>query len=258
MTLTKLSLPLVGSMLFLVFVMNMLVAIQHISSPCLNNPGLNSMHTQENEAGMRDIVLKLRSRINELEKENTKNKNVHDESKRKTNQVNRKVEKENTNNMDKVKKGINLAATPVASEKTNTTDFVRHDNVAIVTKIHGEHQWALLEQSLCLLHYAYNHKVLYDIVVFTTEAVPEKDIQELQATLSPVKVSVVVDNKGLQNEIADLSPAKHEALKELCNVTDTKNLTWFSTCQKTRLAYNWQAEFRGRETPVAPSQNGQV
>lgn len=128
----------------------------------------------------------------------------------------------------------------------SASDFVRHDNVAIVTKIHGEHQWSLAEQSLCLLHYAYNHKGLYDIIIFTTDPVAENLIQDLQAAIAPTKVSVVVDNKGLQNEIADLSPEKYEAFKKRCNYTDTGDLTWFSECNGNRLAYNWQAEFRGK------------
>jgi len=133
-------------------------------------------------------------------------------------------------------------STDIINSKNST--FVRHDNVVIATKIHGAHQWSLLVQSMCLLHYAYNNKVSYDIVVFATEPVPEEEIKSLQKMISPTKFRLVVDNKGLQNEIASLTPAKHEAFLKMCNVSDTRNLTWFSKCSGNRLAYNWQAEFR--------------
>lgn len=223
----------------------------------------------------------LRSRNKKLETDNSKNKKkASDKSKTEIQKADRKKKEENTNKKvdpkkkeenaekkvdqkkkeestnknvantiteDKIAKGLDLAATPAASHKNNTTPgFVRHDNVVIATKIHGIHQWSLLEQSLCLLHYAYNRKVLYDIIVFTTMPVPEENIQSLQAMLSPVKISVVVDNKGFHNEIADLPPAKLEAFQKYCNVTDTSNLEWYSDCSNNRLAYNWQAEFRGK------------
>ncbi|MGK3736083.1 MAG: hypothetical protein ACI90V_002925 [Bacillariaceae sp.] len=130
--------------------------------------------------------------------------------------------------------------------------FVRYDNVAIATKIHGPHQWPLVVQSMCLLHFAYNNKVLYDIIVFTAEPIPVEDVESLQKMLAPAKVSIVIDNIGLQEEIAALTPARHEKFMERCNVSSPENLTWFSNCRgeldgngsPTRLAYAWQAEFR--------------
>ena len=157
----------------------------------------------------------------------------------KVSDVNETTTTNTKNNMSNKTDVAKPAVTPVS-------DFVRHDKVAIVSKIHGEHQWSLAEQSLCLLHYAYNQKVLYDIIIFTAEPVPENLIQDLQKTVAPSKLSVVLDNKGFHNEIADLSPKKLEAFKIFCNVTDTSNLTWFSYCSGHRLAYNWQAEFRGK------------
>jgi len=131
-----------------------------------------------------------------------------------------------------------------SSNSSNSTEFVRHDHVVIVTKIHGINQWALLVQSMCLLHHAYNHKVLYDIIVFSTDPVPEDNIKSLQAMLSPVRFRIVVDNRGLHEEIAALPPAKHDAFLKFCNVSETTNLDWWSLCSGHRLSYNWQAEFR--------------
>lgn len=140
-------------------------------------------------------------------------------------------------------------------QASNATKFARQDHVVIATKIHGKHQWGLLVQSMCLFHYAYNQQVRYDIVVFATEPVPEEDIKVVQDMLSPVKLSLVVDNKGLQNEIAALSPESREIFlgSQSCNVTDASDLNWFSNCRGHRLAYNWQAEFRGKHLWHHPS-----
>ena len=134
----------------------------------------------------------------------------------------------------------------------STAEFVKHPGVVIVTKVHGPavDDFGMLNQSLCLLHYAYNNRVLYDIVVFTTEPIPEDQIQGLQSLIEPSKLTVVVDNDGIQNEIERLPAHKHDFLLERCNVTNSTGLTWWSTCQgvekhhQERLAYNWQAEFR--------------
>jgi hypothetical protein len=145
----------------------------------------------------------------------------------------------------------NLAAPILLSNATaslhhsfnNTQTFKRYDNVVIVTKIHGPHQWEILEQSFCLLHHAYNHKVLYDIVVFTAEPVPQEKIDNLQKMLGTAQLTVAMDNRGFQEEVAALPPNKYKHFLDMCNVTTPANLTWWSEC-KFRLAYNWQAEFR--------------
>ena len=96
-----------------------------------------------------------------------------------------------------------------SGNSSNSTVFVRHEHVVIATKIHGIIQWGLLVQSMCLLHYAYNHKVLYDIIAFSTNPVPEEKIKSLQAMLSPARFRLVVDNRGLHEEIAAL-PQDHQ------------------------------------------------
>jgi len=133
----------------------------------------------------------------------------------------------------------------------STAEFVKHPGVVIATKVHGpDGDFGMLNQSLCLLHYAYNNRVLYDIIVFTTEPIPEEQVQGLQSLIEPSKLTVVVDNDGIQNEIDNLPAHKHDFLLERCNITNSTDLTWWSTCQgvekhhQERLAYNWQAEFR--------------
>ena len=205
------------------------INIYYLSSVGCDNETLH-LDIQEDK----ETIAHLRATNQMLENEVAKMK-----ENAKVSDVNETTTTNTKNNMSNKTDVAKPAVTPVS-------DFVRHDKVAIVSKIHGEHQWSLAEQSLCLLHYAYNQKVLYDIIIFTAEPVPENLIQDLQKTVAPSKLSVVLDNKGFHNEIADLSPKKLEAFKIFCNVTDTSNLTWFSYCSGHRLAYNWQAEFRGK------------
>lgn len=133
---------------------------------------------------------------------------------------------------------------PTIDNQTTMGDWKRYDKVVIATKIHGPHQWFVLEQSLCLLHHAYNHRLLYDVIVFTTVPVSTEDVQRLQQLVAPTIVTIVVDNLGLQEEIAALSQENRDAFLQRCNVSSPEELTWFSDCPD-RIAYNWQAEFRG-------------
>lgn len=126
-------------------------------------------------------------------------------------------------------------------------EFEHHEGVVIATKIHSDAFLPMLEQMLCLLHQAYNHRVLYDIVVFTTEPILESNVTiALQQVVAPAKLSFVQDNRGLQQEIAALLPARRAQFAQDCRLKDEAslvNLTWYSKCPG-RIAYNHQAEFR--------------
>lgn len=138
------------------------------------------------------------------------------------------------------------AKPPAASE------FVKQEGVFIATKIHGTHQLFIVKQFLCLLNFAYNKKMKYDVVIFTTIALTKEEERELQQIGKPAKVFIVVDNPGLHELIDELEPHKKEKFLKKCKVDKDpealKNLTWFSDCKEngrsSRLAYNWQAEFR--------------
>jgi hypothetical protein len=127
--------------------------------------------------------------------------------------------------------------------RSSIKEFERQEGVVIVTKLHGPQTLILLEQSLCLLHFAYNHLLLYDILVFTAEPIEETALAPLRKIIAPVNFTVVVDNEGLQNEIANLSPVRREKFFERCKPTAPENITWWTHCPG-RIAYNWQAEFR--------------
>ena len=123
-------------------------------------------------------------------------------------------------------------------------EFERQEGVAIVTKIQGPAYFKLLEQSLCLLHYAYNQRVLYDIVVFITVPITQEQETRVKALVAPANLTLVVDNRGLQEEINALSPIRREKFLERCGNISQENITWGTYCSDNRLSYNWQAEFR--------------
>ena len=150
----------------------------------------------------------------------------------------------------------------IDTNATTIPKFKRYDKVAIVSKIHDQAGWKEMVQSMCLLHYAYNHRVLYDIVIFTTldfVNMPdwEPKIKEVEAIVAPAKITFVTDNRGLQEEIAALKPSKRDLLLKRCNTTDPTTITWDTKCHDdpdkagnpkypvhTLMSYHWQAEFR--------------
>jgi hypothetical protein len=128
-----------------------------------------------------------------------------------------------------------------------TTTFVPHfqhqESVVLVTKIHGPHQYKLLAQSFCLLTKAFNDRIGYDIVVFTTLPLSEEEEKEVRGLVHPANLTIVLDTPGLQGEIAALSPERRQSFLDRCNVKTPANLTGGSECPG-KIAYSWQAEFR--------------
>ena len=103
---------------------------------------------------------------------------------------------------------------------------------------------------LCLLSHAYNDKVKYDVVVFTTMPWEENEIAEVQQVALPAKVTVVLEGPSLEERLAALTEDERNFLYERCGKTKEKNLTWFHHCKEpnaknvANLGYSWQAEFR--------------
>ena len=110
---------------------------------------------------------------------------------------------------------------------------------------------------LCLFHYAYNNRVLYDIIVCTTIQVPEDSIKMLQEVVSPAKLTVIKDNPGLHEMINELIPEQQQQLVERCETKNIKDIKWGTRCVdvKTRdpISYCWQAEFRTKHLWTHPS-----
>jgi hypothetical protein len=135
------------------------------------------------------------------------------------------------------------------SRPKSIKDFKRYPNVVIATKIHGPVHVKLLAQSLCLLHAAYNTRVLHDILVFTTIPLNNEDIRALEEIVHPASLTVVPDKKTLQDHIADMTPAQRRKLLKRCfDANTTQDLTWGHRCtdgpHNSPLAYTWMSEFR--------------
>eukprot|EP00532_Pseudo-nitzschia_australis_P005684 CAMPEP_0168165010 /NCGR_PEP_ID=MMETSP0139_2-20121125/1251_1 /TAXON_ID=44445 /ORGANISM="Pseudo-nitzschia australis, Strain 10249 10 AB" /LENGTH=505 /DNA_ID=CAMNT_0008082083 /DNA_START=3497 /DNA_END=5011 /DNA_ORIENTATION=- len=135
----------------------------------------------------------------------------------------------------------------------NTKDFDPSIPGVVVTKIQGSSHLRVLKQMLCLFTKAYNDRANRDIIVFTSEELELKEIEELEEIVSPAKLIVEVDNPGLHTMVEKLSPKQKTHLFERCNVNSTSELTWYTKCSEVssystlkgeRIAYNWQAEFR--------------
>jgi len=145
---------------------------------------------------------------------------------------------------------------PKSSSGTNAKlqikDFVHHPGAVIAVKIHGGEFLPELQQALCLLQVAYNNRVLYDIVVFATIALPEEGIAELRQIVHPAKLIVQYDEQTLQEQIADMTPTQQEHLMNRCyDVNRTEDLTWHHRCKDGKfvmpIAYCWMSEFRSKQ-----------
>jgi hypothetical protein len=159
-----------------------------------------------------------------------------------------------------------VAATTVATLSNNSfvytgpiKEFERQERVVIATKIHGDDKFNQLQQSLCLLHYAYNHKVLYDIVVFASIPLSDTNLEELKRIVAPATLTVVVDNPGIVEMVQAMTPERQAHLLQRCiggngmknkKITSEHQLTWHTKCKDPMsgsidpISYNWQAEFR--------------
>ena len=135
----------------------------------------------------------------------------------------------------------------VTSPKRHVNGFERQDDVVIATKIHGRNNLITLEQSLCLLHVAYNNRVGYNIIVFYTDDLDESDMVKSRQLISPAHITFVKDSPPLQEVLASLPEERRENLMTRCrakNETITiQDIDWWTYCPG-RINYNWQAEFR--------------
>jgi hypothetical protein len=138
-------------------------------------------------------------------------------------------------------------------------DFERQPNVVIAVKIHDSEALDKgLKQSLCLLHQAYNRRVLYDILIFSTFALTVNETKELQQIVRPASLTIVVDEKTLQQQLKDLTANQQKTLIGRCNanprnnITSISDLTWNTNCVDGHfkifpLKYCWMSEFRFKQ-----------
>lgn len=127
-------------------------------------------------------------------------------------------------------------------------DFEQQEGVVIAVKIHGHsHNIIQLKQSLCLLTAAYNYRVQYDVIVFTTDPLDQETVDHLTQIVAPADLKVIIDSKPLAQKIEeDLTEEQREKLFKLCGSRDVNTYYWKQKCQGETwvLGYNWQAEFR--------------
>ena len=128
--------------------------------------------------------------------------------------------------------------------------YERYEGVVIVSKVLHAFDMPILKQMFCLLNAAYNRHVNYDLVVFTTMPWTQEEIQELQASVAPAKLTVALEGPSLEEHLESMSVEERDFLEKRCNVTEGEKLTWFHHCSEknshlfNNLGYSWQSEFR--------------
>mmetsp|Transcript_7809 Transcript_7809/g.11746 ORF Transcript_7809/g.11746 Transcript_7809/m.11746 type:complete len:469 (+) Transcript_7809:115-1521(+) len=134
----------------------------------------------------------------------------------------------------------------------NTTSFKRYDGVVIVTKVLKPDDEKKLRRFLCMLAHAYNDKVQYDMVVFTTLPWGESEIANLQKIWAPAKLTVVIEAPPLEDQLAAMPDEERDFLRKRCGLKfPNETLTYNNWCTEPNykggyisLGYSWQAEFR--------------
>lgn len=128
--------------------------------------------------------------------------------------------------------------------------FKRYDGVVIATKVLWPKDKDTLKQMFCLLSAAYNRFVNYDLVVFTTLPWTAQEIEDLQVSVAPAKLKVVLEGPSLEEHVASMTEDEKSFLFHRCNVTKDENISWFHRCHEegshliNNLGYSWQSEFR--------------
>lgn len=136
----------------------------------------------------------------------------------------------------------------------NVPDFEPIEGVVIVTKIHGSASREIdaLQQMVCLLHYAYNFRVNYPMVVFHSVSLGDTAIQRIRLAVpdGSLQISFHQDNPGLHEMVHNFTTKQRETVLENCGVHRVEDLHWTTACQdentRNALKYNWQAEFRAK------------
>lgn len=109
--------------------------------------------------------------------------------------------------------------------------FKRYDGVVIATKVLWQNDLKDLKRWVCFINHAYNDRVKYDIVVFTTMPWDEENIAQLQEAAMPANLTVAIEAPPLQDQLAAMSKEEVEFLRRRCNVTNaTEVLTYFHYC----------------------------
>jgi len=134
----------------------------------------------------------------------------------------------------------------------NTTTFKHYDGVVIVTKVIGQIDTQKLKRHLCMLSHAYNDRMNYDIVVFTTLPWDKKNVRVLQDIVAPAKLTVALESAPLEEQLVAMPEEERDFLRTRCGLKlPNETLSYNNWCTEPgynggyiSLGYSWQAEFR--------------
>ena len=138
-------------------------------------------------------------------------------------------------------------------DNATATSFKRYDGVVIVTKVLWQKDLQQLMEWACLISHAYNDRMKYDVLIFTTIEWDDDSIAQLQRAVAPAKLTVAIEAPPLEEHLSSMTKEEVQFLRDRCQLKDKPNetLTWWHYCSdpgETRvtsnLAYAWQAEFR--------------
>lgn len=140
-------------------------------------------------------------------------------------------------------------------QSTKNYPFKKYDGPVFVTKVLRDAEKDVHDvlSMICYIQNAYNDKMLYDIIVFTTMPWKEENIKKAQEMAGNAKVIVTVEGPTLEEHFAQMTESELKFLNERCihdNKTHPEQLTWHHYCGEpgskdvVSLGYGWQAEFR--------------
>jgi hypothetical protein len=130
-------------------------------------------------------------------------------------------------------------------------DFERQPGVVVVSKIHDEGYMTLLTQQYCLFTQAYNKRMRYDVVLFSTEEISPENRKILADNVYPANLTIYIDEKTLADHVSELDENQTAYMLRRCKVKSLDELTWRTRCWEKGggempLAYTWQCEFRSK------------
>lgn len=135
----------------------------------------------------------------------------------------------------------NAGGIPPVVLRPEVKDFERQPGVVVVTKIHDDLYMPLLVQQYCLFTAAYNHKMQYDLILFSTEPIGQEHRKELAEAVYPANLTIYIDEKTIADHVSELDENQTAYLLRRCKVNSTDELTWRTRC--------W--EHGGGEMPIA-------
>ena len=142
-----------------------------------------------------------------------------------------------------------ITASATMQPPAPSPSFQRHESVAIVSKVLSGKHVHIVCQWLCYISHAYNDRMNYDVIIFTTLPWSQENIEMVQSVAgNKTQVTVAMEGPPLEERLAALTEDEVKALWKRCNVKES--LTWRHYCTEegsrhgVSLGYAWQAEFR--------------